>query len=51
MTGESQASKTDGRIRETYEEFAVGETTVAMIADPHLETAWIQSDVVWQVVP
>ncbi len=38
-------------IRETYEEFDLGDTTVAMIADPHVDNAWIQSDVVEQIVP
>jgi len=31
------------RIRETYDEFTVGEETVAMISDPLNEHAWIQS--------
>ncbi|MFB6141370.1 MAG: hypothetical protein ABEJ26_13165 [Halosimplex sp.] len=31
-------------IRETYEEYDVGDTRLAMIADPENEHAWIQSD-------
>jgi len=38
-------------IRETYEEFDLGDTTVAMISDPHADNAWIQSDTVQQIVP
>lgn len=32
-------------IREQYEEFPVGATTVSMISDPENAHAWIQSDV------
>ncbi|WP_436925372.1 hypothetical protein [Halosimplex amylolyticum] len=35
---------TDEAIRETYEEYDVGDTRLAMIADPENEHAWIQSD-------
>jgi hypothetical protein len=38
-------------IRETYEEFELGDATVAMISDPHVDDAWIQSNVVEQVAP
>lgn len=34
----------DGAVRETYEEYDVGDTRLAMIADPENEHAWIQSD-------
>ena len=34
----------EGAIRETYEEYDVGDTRLAMIADPENEHAWIQSD-------
>lgn len=32
-------------VRDTYEEYDLEGTSVAMIADPHNEHAWIQSDV------
>ena len=32
-------------VRDTYEEYDLEGTHVAMIADPHNEHAWIQSDV------
>jgi len=31
-------------VRDTYEEYDLDGTRVAMIADPHDEHAWIQSD-------
>jgi len=34
----------DNEIRETYEEYDVGDARLAMIADPENEHAWIQSD-------
>ena len=34
----------ESAIRETYEEYDVGDTRLAMIADPENEHAWIQSD-------
>lgn len=40
---ENEASA-DAPIRETYEEYDIGETRLAMIADPENEHAWIQSD-------
>lgn len=36
-------SQLPDRIRETYDEFSVGDLTVAMISDPLNEHAWIQS--------
>lgn len=36
--------ETDSAIRETYEEYDVGGTRLAMIADPENEHAWVQSD-------
>jgi hypothetical protein len=33
------------RSRDTYEEYDIGSTTVAMISDSENEHAWIQSDV------
>lgn len=51
MSKQSQETSDQGWIRETYEEFQVGETTVAMIADPHAQDAWIQSDIIHQVAP
>lgn len=41
----------DEPVRETYEEYDLGGTTVAMIADPVNEHAWIQSDVIQRVEP
>ncbi|SEW18388.1 hypothetical protein [Halobacterium jilantaiense] len=35
----------DAAIRDTYEEYDLEDARVAMIADPHNEHAWIQSDV------
>jgi len=34
----------ESAIRETYEEYDVGDARLAMIADPENEHAWIQSD-------
>lgn len=51
MTADSTGREVDGRIRETYEEYDLGGTRVAMIADPENEHAWIQSDLTWRVVP
>jgi len=34
----------ESAIRETYEEYDVGDNRLAMIADPENEHAWIQSD-------
>ena len=38
------AESAEEAIRETYEEYDVGDTRLAMIADPENEHAWIQSD-------
>lgn len=38
-------------IRETYEEYDLDAATVAMIADPENEHAWIQSDVTRRIAP
>ena len=38
-------------IRATYEEFPVGDTMIAMIADPQNAHAWIQSDVTAAIEP
>lgn len=43
MTMETDEAQLPDRIREEYDEFAVGDTTVAMISDPLNEHAWIQS--------
>jgi hypothetical protein len=40
----------DDPIRETYEEFELEDATVAMISDPEVTNAWIQSDTVEQIV-
>ncbi|WP_164471591.1 hypothetical protein [Halosimplex salinum] len=44
MASTHSAEDADGAIRETYEEYDVGDTRLAMIADPENEHAWIQSD-------
>jgi hypothetical protein len=41
----------DDQIRETFEEYEVGDARLAMIADPENEHAWIQSDVTASVDP
>lgn len=51
MNGQSSNPADPGLIRETYEEFQVGESIVAMIADPQAQDAWIQSNITHQVVP
>lgn len=50
MPEATDAAASPDTIRETYEEFQVGETTVAMIADPENGNAWIQSTVAETVV-
>lgn len=50
MTSTTQDQREEA-IRETYEEFDLGDATVAMISDPHVDDAWIQSNVVEQVTP
>jgi len=42
----TSASDASTPIRDEYEEFLLGDTTVGMIADPDNSDAWIQSDVV-----
>lgn len=49
MTSRSKRPDDERPIRETYEEFDVDGTTVAMITDPENERAWLQSDVVRDV--
>jgi hypothetical protein len=39
------------QIRETYEEYAVGESRVGVISDPENEYAWIWSDQVRPLTP
>lgn len=51
MSSQSHGEPEGGYIRETYEEFEVGASVVAMIADPQAQDAWIQSDITSQVVP
>lgn len=50
MTTNGQPQEFTGWVRETYEEYAVGETTVGMIADPENGHAWIQSTKIREVV-
>jgi len=40
---ETDVIQQSDRIREEYDEFTVGERTVAMISDPLNEHAWIHS--------
>jgi hypothetical protein len=51
VTTSAQDEAGQETIRETYEEFELGDTTVAMISDPRVDDAWIQSNVVQQIVP
>lgn len=44
-------STADPLIRETYEEYDVGDARLAMIADPENKHAWIQSDHTYAVEP
>lgn len=44
MTSQSTDGGPDDRIRETYDEYGVGESRFALIGDPENEHAWIQSD-------
>lgn len=44
MSTQNSTTDSDEQIRETYEEYTIGETRLAMIADPENEHAWIQSD-------
>lgn len=47
-TNDSQ-SRSDERIRETYEEYVIRGENVAMIADPDRTHAWIQSDLTVEI--
>lgn len=51
MNHEATASdpRVGGLVRETVEQFEVGDSTVTMIADPETRDAWIQSDVATEV--
>ncbi|QPV64909.1 hypothetical protein I7X12_10000 [Halosimplex litoreum] len=49
MSSTGSTEDAAGAIRETYEEYDVGDTRLAMIADPENEHAWIQSDVTEQI--
>lgn len=54
MTTTTRDSDRDGgepEIRETYEQYEVGDSVVGMIADPENEYAWIQSDVTMPIKP
>lgn len=51
MTRGTTDTHGDDRIREVYDEFEVGASTVAMISDPLNEHAWIQSTVVERARP
>lgn len=51
MTGAIEESGDGPQIRETYEEYDVGESRVGVISDPENEYAWIWSDQVQQLTP
>lgn len=51
MTASVQDGDGPESIRETYEEFDLGDATVAMISDPQAERAWIQSDTIQPIEP
>lgn len=46
---DGSTDRTGSPIRETYEEYEVGDTRISMIADPENQRAWIQSDTVREV--
>lgn len=50
MTGET-AGADRPLIRETFDVHDTDDGTVAVIADPYNEAAWVESDVVRGVVP
>jgi hypothetical protein len=43
MTASNHTHATSGEIRETYQEYTVGNRRVATISDPENAAAWIQS--------
>jgi hypothetical protein len=49
MTARHAHDSEDDEIRATYEEYGVGDTRLAMIADPENRHAWIQSDYTEQI--
>lgn len=49
MAPQSSGDNVDDQIRETYDEFGVGETRYALIGDPENDNAWIQSDTTAEV--
>lgn len=51
MTTQTTDPTENERIRETYDEFTVGSSTVGMISDPLNEHAWIQSTETTSVRP
>lgn len=51
MTTTDPAGEPPETIRATYEEYDIGDTRIAMIADPDDTHAWIQSDVTKTVEP
>ncbi|WP_254274164.1 hypothetical protein [Haloarcula marina] len=50
MTNTDNPGPPEHNYRETYEEQTVGQTTIATIADPENDDAWIQSTVTRAVV-
>lgn len=49
MSTQRATGEMDPLVRETYEEYTIDGTRLAMIADPENAHAWIQSDVVTEV--
>lgn len=49
MSTQNSTTGVDEQIRETYEEYTVGQTRLSMIADPENEHAWIQSDLTKEI--
>lgn len=51
MTSSDNTNTPSTDIRETYQEYSVGNRRIATISDPENAAAWIQSTVTEEVVP
>ncbi|WP_248518071.1 hypothetical protein [Salinarchaeum laminariae] len=51
MTGSTEREHAPGEIREEYDEYDVGESSIGVISDPVNEHAWIWSDTVATPTP
>lgn len=49
MSSQRATGRMDPLVRETYEEYTIDGTRLAMIADPENAHAWIQSDLTMEV--